>query len=164
MRSSKISLLCRAIDPTFQDNREREEFGSSTLAPPKLRQTRRWILVTRSAGASLLTIQMERKSLQDHHNWQCTKGHSGTRNPQLSSKAEGETDRCEAICHKLHDDAVGSEHVQKQSSNPWSSCQLMCTFWPAFVPQGREELTGILYSSFTPLFPKTTTNKSLLRL
>ena len=35
--------------------------------------------------------------LQDHHNWQCTKDHSGTSNPQLSSKAEDETDRCGAI-------------------------------------------------------------------
>ena len=41
-KNSKMSLLCRAIDPTFQDNREGEEFGFSTSAPlkPLLRQTR----------------------------------------------------------------------------------------------------------------------------
>ena len=44
------------------------------------------------------------------------------------------------------------------------TCQLMCTFWPAFIPQGHKELTRILYSRFTPLFPKVITNKCLLRL
>ena len=40
--------------------------------------------------------------------------------PQISTKAEGETDRCEAMCHKEHNDAVELEHVQRLSSNPWS--------------------------------------------
>ena len=55
--------------------------------------------------------------LQDRQNWQCTKDHCGTNNPQLSSKAEDETDRCGAICHKQHNDAVELEHEQRLSSN-----------------------------------------------
>ena len=58
--------------------------------------------------------------LQTYHNWQCTKDHSGTSNPQLSRKAEGETDRCEAICYKQHIDAAELEQAQRLSSNPWS--------------------------------------------
>ena len=58
--------------------------------------------------------------LQNYHNWQCTKDHSVTRNPQLSSKAEGETDRCGAIYHKQHNDAVELEQAQRLSYNPWS--------------------------------------------
>ena len=58
--------------------------------------------------------------LQDHHNWQCAKDHSGTSNLQPSSKAEDETDRCGATCHKQHNDVVELEHAQRLSSNPWS--------------------------------------------
>ena len=38
-------------------------------------------------------------------------------------------------------------------------CQLMCTFWPAFIPHGPQELSRIICSSFTPLCPKIITNK-----
>ena len=92
------------------------------------------------------------------------KEHSGTSNPQPSSKAEDETDRCGAICNKQHNDVVELEQAQRLSSTLGLPCQLMCTFWPAFVPQGHKDLTRILCSSSTPLFPKIITDKCLFRL
>ena len=120
-------MLCRAIDPTFQDNKEREEFVFSTLAPlkPLLRQTRCQILTSRSAGASLLVVfHLRRNPCEEQVPYKTTiignvqRINSGTSNPQLSSKAEDETDRCGAICHLQHNDVV--EHAQRLSSNPWS--------------------------------------------
>ena len=135
MRSSKMSFLCRAIDPTFQDTREREEFGFSTLAPlkPLLRQERCLIVTTRSAGASFVVMFHLRRNPCEpqnpdkttvvgnlHRSWQSSKDHSEMSNPEFPSNAEDETDRCEAFCYKEHSGAVDLEHVQKQSSSPWS--------------------------------------------
>ena len=67
-----------------------------------------------------VAIHVERNSLTRPPTWQYTKDHSGMSNPQLCSKTEGETGRCEAICYKQHSGADELEHVQKQSSNPGS--------------------------------------------
>ena len=82
-------------------------------------------------------------------------------NPQLSSKAEDETDWCGAICHKQHNDVVEPEHAQRLSSNPWSP---LSTDAHILACVHSTEPTRILYSSFTPVFPKIITNKCLLRL
>ena len=40
-----------------------------------------------------------------------------------------------------------------------SPCQLLCTFWPEFVPQGHKELSRVFHSSLAPLLPKIITDK-----
>ena len=85
-------------------------------------------------------------------------------NPQLSSKADGETDRCGAICNKQHIGAVELENVQKQSSNPLSPMSIdEHTFRPAFIPQSHKKLARFFHSSLTPLLPKVITNKYIFR-
>ena len=173
MRSSKMSLLCRAIDPTFQDNRDREEFGFSTLAPlkPLLRQTRCQILTTRSAGESLLVVFHLRRNPSG-----ALIPYKTTTIGNVQRVILGRVTRSIPAEQKARGTSVKpfvTNSTSMQSS--WStrrgylptlglSCQLMWTFWPVYIPQGHKELTRILYESFTPLLPKIITNKCLLRL
>ena len=42
-------------------------------------------------------------------------------------------------------------------------CQLMCTIWPAFIPQAHKKLSRVFHSSLAPLLPKIITDKCLFR-
>ena len=102
--------------------------------------------------------------LQDNHNWQCTKDDSGrvTRSFPARQKAR----RTSVQPFATNSTTMQSSWSTRRGYLPTLGlpCQLMCTFWPVYIPQGHKELTRILYSSFTPLFPKIITNKCLLRL
>ena len=170
-----MSLLGRAIDPTFQDNKEREEFGFSTLAPlkPLLRHTRCQMLTSRSTGASLLVVFHLRRNPCEEQIPYKTTIIGNVQRINLVRVTRSYLARQKTIRTGVEPFVTNSTTMQSSWSTRRGylptlglslSCQLMCTFWPAFIPQGQKGLTRILYSSFTLLFPKIVTNKCLLRL
>ena len=85
-------------------------------------------------------------------------------NPQLCNKAECETGQCGANCDKQHNGAVELEHVQKQSSNPWSSRSTDVHILACVHSTGPQGALSIFFdSSFTPLSPKIITGKCFFR-
>ena len=75
-----------------------------------------------------------------------TQDHSGTSNPQSSTKAEGETDPCGAMCHKQHNDAVELEHAQRLSSNPRSPLSTDAHILACVHSTGQQEALGEFFT------------------
>ena len=97
--------------------------------------------------------------LQDHHNWQCTKDHSGRVTRSLPARQKARRTGVKPFV--TNSTKMRSSWSTRRGYLPTLGlpCQMMCTFWPAFFPQGHKELTRILYIIFTTSFPKIITDK-----